>query len=769
MTTAATSATTAAEASAMKGSSLSRRKFLKHAAAGSGGLLLGFTFHPFAMAFPPSGDSGATGADNKGGGAAAWRVDALLEITPDNRFIFTSPRDEMGQGATTGLATLIAEELDLDPARLDIRFPGADKAFVNPLIGFQITGGSTSINAHYLPLRQAGASTRRLLLQAAARDLNVAIENLATDNGHILAGSARHPYGRFAATARRLELPADDAAALKPPALKEPSEFKHIGRHFPRLDALAKSDGSAAFGIDVELPGMHRAVVLRPPVAGGELKACDPAPALAMPGVSAVAEISTGVAVVAEQFWQAKQAAQRLAPEWDLPELAAVDSAGLRADYAAALAEGKGVDAAEQGDLPAGFAAAATVLESEYWTPFLAHAPLEPMNAAARVANGEADIWTGTQTPQAVQGLAARALGIKREKVRVHSAYMGGGFGRRGTADYAVEAAEIAAASGRAVQLLWTREDDMRHGAYRPASLMRIRAGVAADGAITAWQAARVGGNITPGIMKTTLPGIAPEFLPGGLVRLAAKAADAAFARWTVDGTSVEGLADDYDFPNRAVSHITLEHGLPLTFWRSVGHSYTAFAKECMMDELARAAGMDPAAFRLRNARGNPRLAGVIRLAAERMNGLGLGAAPGRGVGMAAHSSFGSYVAQAAEVSVKDGRIRVHRVACAVDCGIAVNPDIIRAQMEGAIMFGLTAALHGEIELEGGKVRQGNFHDYPLLRMSEAPAVEVIIAESTEPPSGVGEPGLPPIAPAVANAVHSLTGQRLRALPLRVG
>jgi isoquinoline 1-oxidoreductase/isoquinoline 1-oxidoreductase beta subunit len=388
---------------------------------------------------------------------------------------------------------------------------------------------------------------------------------------------------------------------------------------------------------------------------------------------------------------------------------------------------------------------------------------MEPMSAVVHVRENDAEVWAGTQGPGAAGGLVARHAGLDPAQVTVHQTYLGGAFGRRGTLTHVVEATQISKATGTPVKLLWTREDDLRGGLYRPASLMRIRAGLDKSGQISAWDAQRAGANITPETLRNSLPALLPG-MPEGIVDWVVGVADKAHRGWIVDHSSIEGLYEDYSLPNFAVRHATKEHGIPVTFWRSVGHSYTAFAKEVTMDALAEAAGADPVAFRLAHLKDNPRMARVVERAGEAMKSWPL--KPGRSLGFAAHASFFTPVAQVAEVSVENGAIRVHRVFCAVDCGLAINPDIIRAQMEGAVMYGLTAALHGKLELENGAVKQSNFHDYPILRIDEAPAVEVVILDSQAAPTGVGEPGLPPIAPAVANAVYRATGKRLTELPL---
>jgi len=726
---------------------LSRRHFLRGTAVAGGGLVVGFSLSGCSSAVLP--------VDNIPGGFTA---NAFLQITPDNSVRFYCPRDEMGQGVTTGLGTLIAEELDVDPYALDIVFAGVHSDYANPDMMVQGTGGSNSMKAHYLQLRQAAANTRSVLVQAAAQDLGVAAQDITTHEGHILANGERYPYGRFVATAAAVATP--EAAPLK-----AATEFKYIGKTMPRLDAIAKSTGTAEFGIDIDIPGMVHAVVVRSPVAGAKLLDVDKSAAEQMPGVHKVVEISSGLAVVADKYWQAKTAAAKLEPTWEDVPLAKVNSATVRADYDEAFAMGEGVVEAEQGDLTAGFEQAEQIVDSEYWAPYLAHAPLEPMNAVLKLDNGEADLWSGTQGPVGAQGLIERVTGIPAEKIRVHSTYLGGGFGRRGTLTHIVEIAEIAQAVDKPVHLLWSREDDMRHSAYRPASLMRIKAGVNADGQITAWDAQRAGGNITPTTLRNMVPALLPN-MPAGMASWLADMTDSLFSSWMVDHSSIEGLYEDYDFPNRAVTHYTVDHEFPLTFWRSVGHSYTAFATESMLDELAEKAGKDPVEFRLQNTANNPRLHNVIKVAGEAMRNMQ--PAPGRHLGFAAHNSFATDVAEIAEVSVENGVIEVHKVTCVVDCGIAVTPDVVRAQMESSVMFGLTAALHGKIRLEGGAVKESNFHDYPILRMNEAPEVEVIIVDSGTAPTGIGEPGLPPLAPAVANAVYRATGQRLRSLPLQL-
>lgn len=731
----------------MKSVNLSRRKFLQASGIVGGGLVMGFSL---------SGCSGGPlPMDVVEGG---FVPNAFVQLLPDNSIKFYCARDEMGQGVTTGLSTLVGEELDYNPLDMEILFPGVHPDYNNPGMGAQATGGSNAINAHYEQLRQVGANTRALLVAAAAKDLDVEINQINTEEGHILVSGKRYPYGDFIQTAATLSAP-DDAA------MKSPSEFRYIGKETARVDSMSKATGTAEFGIDIDVPGMHHAVVVRSPVAGARLKSFDPAGANNMPGVTDVVEIASGVAVVAEKYWQAKTAAKALTVDWEDAPLARFDTAAIRSDYAAAMTGEEALTSTDDGDVGLAFSSASHVVESEYWAPFLAHAPMEPMNAIVRLGDGEGEVWTGSQGPVAVQGLVARFSGIDAENIKVHQTYMGGAFGRRGTLTHVIEATEIAKLSGKTVQLIWSREDDIRHGLYRPASLMNIKAAVDGNGQITGWDAKRVGGNITPSILENMLPGLFPG-LGEGTIDWMVGLSETTLKGWVTDPSSIEGLFEDYDHPNTRVQHVTVDHKLPLTFWRSVGHSYTSFAKESMIDELAIAADLDPVELRLQNTKNNPRLHHVISVAADKMRQMK--PAEGRYLGFAAHHSFLTDVAEIAEVSVKDGKISVHKVTCVVDCGTAVNPDIVRAQMEGAIMYGLTAALYGELNLEGGAIMESNFHDYPILRMNEAPDVDVVIIDSGTEPTGVGEPGLPPIAPAVANAVFLATGQRLRSMPFQL-
>lgn len=729
----------------MSGIKLTRRGFLKTTGIVGGGLLIGY------VAMPGNNAPAVTPTEG------AISPNAYIQLTADNQIIFYSPRDEMGQGVYMGLTTLVAEELDVPLQEIQVEFASVHHDYKHPEYGVQGTGGSSSLRVHYLPLRQVAADTRVLLLNAAAEDLGVPASSLTTENGYIFSNGRAYPYSDFIATAQTLELPAGSP-------LKAKADFKYIGREIARNDAMAKSTGTAVYGVDIDLPDMHYALVSRSPVAGGKVKSFDDSAARATTGVTDIVQIDSGIAVVAQSFWQAKKAIALLQVTWNQPQLANYSSNQIKADYQAAIDGEKG-DTQGQGSIEEGLETASRQVDREFWTPYLAHAPMEPVNAVVRIANGEAELWAGTQSPSTARGLVARHAQLPVEKVTVHSLFSGGGFGRRTYLSHVTEATQVAVATDKTIKLIWTREDDIKNGWYRQASIMKIHGAVDSQGLVTAWDAARAGGDLTPHAIAGLLPGVftgTPELVNN----MAVSALESLYDGWIIDGSGVEGLVADYDFPNNRLRHVSVNHGLPLAAWRSVGHSFTAFAKETVMDELAEQVGLDSIEFRRRNLQGNPRLLGTLEAIEQRLKSWEVGA--GRHIGIAAHGSFQSYVAQAAEVSVEQGKIRVHRMLCAIDCGQVVNPDIVRAQVEGAIMYGLTAVLYGDVQIDKGAVKESNFHDYKMLRMNEAPAVDVIIVDSDKPPTGVGEPGLPPVGPAVANAVYRATGKRLSALPLKL-
>jgi isoquinoline 1-oxidoreductase beta subunit len=647
----------------------------------------------------------------------------------------------MGQGVHTGLATVLADELDAHWSQVRVEAAPSDPTRYNNLLWgpVQGTGGSSSIANSWTQLRQAGATARALLVSAAARRWGVPESSLVVEEGVV-----SHPGGRRATFG---EL-ASDAAALPVPAdvpLKDPKDWKLIGRDVPRVDSPSKTDGTARFTMDVYLPDMLTAVILRPPLFGATVKSVDKTAALKVAGVTDVVEVPAGVAVLAKGFWPARQGRAALRVEWDESQAEKRGSAELFAEFRA-LAARPGLKARRDGDPDAAFAAAARTLEAVYEFPFLAHAPMEPLDCVVKLADGECEAWAGSQIQTLDQGTIAHVLGIPPEKVRLHTLLAGGSFGRRATpvADVAAEAASIVKAiGGRApVKLVWTREDDIRGGRYRPLFVHRLRAGIDAQGRLVAWEHRIVG----------------QSFLKGTPF--------AALIKDGVDPTATEGGANlPYAVPNFNCELHTPEVGVPTLWWRSVGHTHTAFSTETFIDEVAHAAGRDPYELRRELLEAHPRHRGVLERAAAEA-GWGRPLPAGRARGIALQESFSSFVANVVEVSLrKDGLPRVERVVCAIDCGVAVNPDVVRAQMEGGIGFGLGAALWSEISLEKGRVVQSNFHDYRSLRIDDMPRVEVHIVPSTEPPTGVGEPGVPAVAPAVANAFFHLTGKRVRRLP----
>jgi isoquinoline 1-oxidoreductase beta subunit len=708
---------------------LSRRDFLKAGACATGGLVIAFVVpgaQRFARAQPAV--AGTTFAPN-----------AFLRVGSDDSVTVLLAHAEMGQGIWTTLPMLIAEELDSDWSKIKVEHAPAAPAYAHTAFGMQMTGGSSSTRSEFDRYRQAGATARALLVAAAAQRFAAPAAACRTENGWVVCGDQRARYGELAAAAARL--PAPETVALKPA-----KDWQIIGHRTRRLDTPEKITGRAQFGMDVQFPGLLTAVVARPPVFGATVQGFDASQAKAVPGVRHVVQVPSGVAVIADHFWAAKLGRDALKIDWDLGPHASLDGAVLRAEFRR-LAETPGAVAAAAGNVTVALSAAATILEAEYAVPYLAHAPMEPLNCTVKIGADRCEIWTGTQFQTLDQQVAAQITGLKPEQVEIHTVFLGGGFGRRATptSDCVTEAVHVAKAADAPVKTVWTREDDVRGGYYRPSYLHRARVGLGSDGLPVAWRHTIVGQSI-----------------------LAGTPFEQAMVKDGIDMTSVEGTSDSPYLKGLTDFHVDLhspQTGIPVLWWRSVGHSHTAFVMEGIIDELAHANRKDPAEYRRRLLKDHPRHLGVLNLAVEKA-GWGSPLPEGRARGVAVHESFGSYVAQVAEVSVDRSKIRVHRVVCAVDCGIAVNPETIAAQMESGIVFGLSAALHGAMHFTGGRVQESNFHDYPVLRLSEMPVVEVHMVASTEKPGGIGEVGVPPIAPAVANAVAALTGERLRELPL---
>jgi len=709
--------------------SYSRRSFLKTGGLFGGGLVLSFFIPASAKRYIPD-------ADPAGPGLAP---NAYLSVGPDNSVHILLAHVEMGQGIWTTLPMLIAEELDCDWNKVRAEHAPPGKPYLHTIYGLQITGGSSTTYSEFDRYRNAGATARAMLVEAGARKFGVSAADCRTENGFVIAGDRRASYGELAGMAATLPVP-------QKVVLKDKASWRLIGKEKSRLDTGVKTDGSATFGMDVHFPGMLIAVVAHGPVFGATVRSFDASAAKALKGVRDVVKVSTGVAVIGDNFWVARRGRDLLKIEWDPGPGEAIDS-GAQLDEYKKLADTKGLTAEQAGDAAKGLAGAVKIIDAEYVFPYLAHAPMEPLNCTVRISGDRCEIWTGTQLPGADQQAAARILGFKPEQVTMNTMFLGGAFGRRAspTADFVGEAVEIAKASGKLIKMVWTREDDMRSGYYRAAFLHRVKAGLNGEGLPVAWQHRIVGQSI---MNQFTLFG-APD-------------------RSKADETSVEGIKGSpylEGVSNRLVELHSPEYAVPVLWWRSVGNTHTAFVMETMIDELAFAAGKDPVEYRNSILKSKRHLA-ALNLAAEKA-GWGKALPAGHYQGIAVHESFRSYVAQVAEISIVDGRLRVHKVTCAIDCGLAVNPDGVRAQMEGGIIFGLTAFLYGEITLKKGRVKQGNFHDYKMVRMNEAPAVDVYIVDSNEQMGGAGEPGVPPVAPAIANAIFAATGNRVRKLPLQ--
>jgi isoquinoline 1-oxidoreductase beta subunit len=712
-------------------------------------------------------------------GAGQTALNGWVKIGADNRVTVMMSQVEMGQGSHTGLAMLLADELDADWQQLSLEQSTLDAIYNNQaaiidslpfqpndqgvvkrsaqhLIGKVLrevpgllgTGGSSSLTDHWLPMREAGASARAMLIGAAALLWHVPAQECSVENGRVAHPSGKSAsFGELAARAAQLPLP-------KSVTLKSPAQFKFIGHPLRRIDNAAKLDGSAVYGIDVLPPGLLYASISMCPTFGGKAIKFDAA-ARSSAGVRNIIVLdpvagssimagttSGGVAVIADSPFEAMRALNSLQVEWDHGAAASLSSASIRSDLQHALDSQDGKVHFQHGDVTASLKSAAKIVAAEYHVPYLAHATMEPMNCTVQFKDGAATVWAPTQAAGFANGAVAKALGIEAAKVQIKVPFLGGGFGRRYLTDFIVQAALLAReTAGAPVQLLWSREQDMAHDYYRPTYLSRCTAGFDAAGKLVAWKTTSAGSSMG-----------APSFMDN-----------------STDGASNTA----YEFPNARVAHVTVESAVPTGIWRSVAHSQNAFFTESFIDECAAAGGRDPVAFRADLLASDARHLKVLRRAAEIANwGEPLAvAADGtrRARGIALHRSFGSVVAQVAEVSVtQDQKIRVHRVFCVIDCGVPVNPNLIRQQMESAIVYGLSAALHGEITIENGQAQQSNFHDYAPLRMNECPAIQVEIIASGDVPTGVGEPGTPPIAPAVANALYALTGVRLRSLPLRI-
>ena len=706
----------------------SRRTFVKIGVVAGAGLTLGITYR---MIRPGDPATDATFAPN-----------AFLRIDTDGSIIVVVDRAEMGQGVSTALPQLVAEELDVAWEQVSFEFAPAHPAY--GIFGMQVTGGSTSVVQSWEPLREAGAKARWMLREAAAQQWGVPADQIRMHGGKAInTDGAELTYGQLASAAASIGVP-------RSVTLKNSTDFEIIGTSVPRLDVPVKTTGEAVFGIDAGPSDTRVAVVARSPVFGGRLSGFDPAPALAVEGVDEVVELESGIAVVANGYPAAKAGRDALLVEWNEGPDADLDDAEIFRRFAAAI-EGDG----EAGDVEA--ADGEEPIRASYRLPYLAHATMEPMNCTAWVRDGRCTLWVGTQFQNApaiagggARQVAAKAAGVDADNTEVHTTFLGGGFGRRAERDFIIEAAELAGKVSGPVKVIWPREDDMQHDFYRPASYHEFAAVLDEEGKPAVWYHDIA----TQSILEHMVPGWVPGF--------------AEHFAGSMDPTATEGASNQpYHVPDMNVTFSKVDLPVPVGFWRSVGHTHTGFVVESFIDELAHIAGQDPYEYRRDLLDAHPRHLAVLD-AVARASGWGSPVPEGRARGIAVVESFGSYVAEVAEVSIEDGRPRVHKVWCAIDCGVVVNPAIVRAQMESGIAYGLTAALYGEINIERGRAVQGNFDTYQMLRMNEAPEVEVLLTPSGDDPGGVGEPGTPPIIPAVTNAIFVLTGERVRELPIRL-
>lgn len=732
----------------------SRRDFLRVIAVAGGSLTLGIAL-PACNNFDPK--TVAAFAHT-----GAFQPNAYLRIHPDDKIVFILNRVEMGQGTTTSHAVLVAEELEVDPAKITVEHAPASREYDLPLLdlGFQITGGSASVRTSWEPLRKAGAVAREMLKAAAAAEWGVPIAEVVASDGAVThaASGKRATYGQLAAKASRQPIP--------DPELKPASAMKWIGKSVRRLDARAKVDGSAVYGIDVRVPDMLTAVVVRSPVLGGTPRSFVADAAKASPGVKFVVQIPNGVAVVAKSYWEARTAAKKLQITWNEGPLAKTSTPKLRADFAE-RARSAGAAVETKGDVEDAWKTG-KVIEAVYEAPYLAHATMEPMNATAHVTADRCEIWAPTQSPGLTMEEAIRVTGLDRSAISIHTTHIGGAFGRRSMTDFVAEALHVAKQVGCPVKVVWSREDDMQNDFYRPMTYNVMKGSVDASGKITGWFHRIVAQSVASQVTDKFVQALGSSRMPQSMKAMLGRTAAGFYESGTLSDLGVVDGARDFGYaiPNIRVEHAPFDAAVPLGFWRAVGHSENVFIVETFFDELARAAGKDPVELRRALLAGSPQLVAVIDRAAKEA---GWSTPPPKGTfrGIAACKAFGSYIAEVAEITL-DPALRVQRVVAAIDCGTVVNPDLVRAQVESAILYGLSAALRQQITLANGRVEQTNFHTYEPVRMFESPKIEVHILKSDLGPQGAGEPGLPPIAPAVANAILAATGKPVRSMPFDV-
>ncbi|MHA4809053.1 xanthine dehydrogenase family protein molybdopterin-binding subunit [Flavitalea flava] len=738
---------------------LNRRDFLKTGAFVGGGLVIAFVIPTILKRLASQHAAGSSGE--------VFTPNAFLRIGEDDQIQIILSKVEMGQGVWTTLPMLMAEELDCDWSKIRVEHspPGKEKDFTEQPI-LKSTGGSMTTTSQFDLYREAGATARTMLVQAAAKRWGVSPDACHTENGYVIyrdpaGNNAGHPagsnaggkdsiggkgkrfrYGELVAEASKLPVP-----TVK---LREPKEWKIIGKSQRRLDSPEKVNGQAIFGIDIRFPGLLIAVVAHPPVFGGKVRTFDATKAKLVPGVREVVQMSSGIAVLADHYWAAKLGRDALTIDWDLGNTNEHTDTKRQWEEYRKLSATRGLVTQQKGEVTKALGKMSSpIIDREFRLPYLAHSPMEPLNCTVKLEGDKCEIWAGTQSPLLHQAEVAGFLGIKPEKVLLHTPFLGGSFGRRGSfqSDWVMEAVRIAKISGRVIKLVWSREDDIKGGYYRPAYLHQVRVGIGKDGYPVAWQHRIVGQSL---FVNTPL--------------------ESMIVQKGIDYSSVDGVQGSpylTSVPDHTVELHTTTLDVPVLPWRSVGNSHTAFVMESLIDELAFMAGKDPVDYRIVLLKEHPRHLAALKLAAEKSD-WGKPLPVGRFQGVAVHGAMGSFVCQVVELSVTDRKIRIHRVVCAIDCGLAVNPDGVRAQMESGIVFGLTAALYGEITLENGQIKQSNFHDYRMLRMNEMPFIEVQLVPGTEKMGGAGEPGVPPIAPALVNALFAATGKRIRNLPVKM-
>ena len=734
---------------------MSRRGFLIGSALAGTGLMLGLKLRP----------DGAVPNSVKG----SFQPNAWLQILPSGEVIFQCDKSEMGQGAATGLATLIGEELDFEPTALNVEFAGIHPAFRNSDFALQLTGGSTSIKVSWSHLRHAGALARQMLLQAASQQLGLSVNDLTTEPGFVVSkdGGERISYGDLAETAKGITIPSDVS-------LKSPSEYRWLGKNAKRVDTEAKVHTTATFGVDVDLPELKTAVIVRSPYFGGKLKRWDASLLADNKHIIGVKEIHSGLAIVAIDYWQARKAANAIfaSAEWDKGPLAGTSNDSIEEAQFAILNNGEeSGHFTQQTDNTATAISNADssnkIIDAEYKVGYFHHSPMEPQNATAHYdnASGKLTLWAPSQSPDIARAVASHYANIDMDNITVHTTYLGGGFGRRGYVDFCGEAAAVAKAfPNMNIRTQWSREDDMQHDYYRPTSAHKLSASLDSNGKLAAWRHNLVSNSILNGFGVDMFSALLPSWLPLKIARGIGRGISNAM--YDYDISMAEGANPEYDIAEREIGINFYDSGVPTGFWRSVGHSYNGFVKESMIDEMAHLANADPLQFRLDHLNNSPRLKACLEQV-KLLSNWDIDK-PKIYKGVACHMSFLSYVAQVVEISADNGQVKLEKVYCVADVGIVVNPNIVEEQLSGGTIYGLTAAIKPHVKIEDGKVMGSNFHDMPVMRMNECPDIEVAVIDSLEDPTGVGEIAVPPIAAALGNALYKLTGKRQRELPLNM-